>query len=96
MAANRTPPNLFREFLRSQKEQDKSKTHRYWASRWKVHPSMVGLWSLPLDSNNYRRIGPDNREVFQDLLELGGITMEEYYRNTPPPPSPGRRNTEAQ
>lgn len=69
------PRDLFGKFLVDQRREH-GRTQRWWAKRWRVHPSMVGLWAT-----GERRIGPDNVDVWRDLLELGGITIEAYDRS---------------
>jgi hypothetical protein len=74
--------NVFRVFLLWQKSVDSGRTYQWWAKRWGRDYSIVAMWAQPFQKV-YRRIGPDNLHIFDDLRDLAGVTMDDYYRNLP-------------
>ena len=96
MATQKTDHHEFRKFISAtgegnftralfawQKQLDRERTQRWWAERWGVDLAAVAFWSLPFDSPRFRPVAPRHSLVFDDLREMAGVTMEEYYKSTP-------------
>ena len=75
--------NLIRALFAWQKQHDPARTFRWWAERWGVNVSAVSFWSAPFSSPLFRRVAPRHALVFDDLREMAGVTMDEYYKSTP-------------